>query len=147
MRTWGRVWYGIQNVGGFVIYNDAGQPILPSGLGAGRQYPIGQGSGRWVKVETDPSGNNDLVFLTTLCQAILLNLNESPVYSDVGLPARQSVLTGVAPDYNMSLLQRRFAPFFQSLTIAKTGANPPSYLVNVITHQGVKLSAQRPIPT
>lgn len=149
MRIFGRVWFGVQNTGGFVIFNANGQPILQSGLPPGQQYPVGQGKGRWVEVSTDSSGNNDLVYLTNFCQAVLLNLNESPVYSDVGLPARQAVLTGIPPDYNMSLLQKRFAPYFQSLVITRQpqaqGQNP-QYLANVITHSGVKLSARIPIP-
>lgn len=150
MRTYGRVWSGVQNTGGFVIYGSSGQPILPSGLPPGQQYPVGKGKGRWVLVQTDSAGNNDLVWLTTLCQAILLNLNESPVYADVGLPARQSVLSGIAPDYNISLLQKRFAPYFLSLVITRqpqAQGQDPQYRANVVTHSGVKLSARIPIPT
>jgi hypothetical protein len=151
VRSFGRVWSGVTNApGGFVIYGSTGQPILPSGNPPGAQYPAGRGKGRWVEISTDAAGNNDLVWLTTLCQAILLNLNESPVYADVGLPARQSVLSGIAPDYNMSLLQKRFAPYFLSLVITRqpqaSGQNP-HYLVNLVTHKGVKLSARIPIPT
>jgi hypothetical protein len=149
MRLWERVWYGIQDTGGFVIYSSTGQPILPAPLPAGQQYPTGQGKGKWVLVQTDAAGNNDLFWITALCQAILLNLNESPSFSNVGLPARQSVLTGVPPDYNMSLLQKRYAPYFQSLVITRapgTGdGNDPQYLVNLVTHSGVVLSAKVPI--
>lgn len=98
-------------------------------------------------VETDSAGNNDLVYLTCMCQVILLNLNESPSFANLGLPARQAVLSGVPPDYNMSLIQRYFAPYFASLVITRAPkSNPPAYLVNVVTHQGVKLSARIPIP-
>jgi len=151
MRTYGRVWSGVTNApGSFVIFNAAGQPILPSGNPPGAQYPAGRGKGRWVEVSTDAAGSNDLVWVTDFCQAALLNLNESPAYANVGLPARQSVLTGIAPDYNMALLQKRYAPYFQSLVVTRRpqgAGTDPVYLVTLVTHSGVKLSARIPIPT
>jgi hypothetical protein len=101
------------------------------------------GSLSWVEVDTDASGNNDLVYLTTLCQVLLLNLGESPFWSTYGIPAYQSVAQQVAPDYYVALTQQRFAPYFASLIITKVQDTPtPQYQVNVLTHSGVSLSAQ-----
>jgi hypothetical protein len=93
----------------------------------------------WVEVTTDPvTGDNSLVQLTTLIQVLNLNLNESPFYGDWGLPARQAVIQSIAPDYNVMLTQQRFAPYFASLLVSRVGDNPPTYLINATTKQGVK---------
>lgn len=108
------------------------------------------GSKSWVEVSTDANGNNDLVMLTTLCQVLKLSLNESPFYADWGLPARDSVVQQVFPDYYVSITQQRFAPYFALLLISRSGVDAegdPVYQVNVTTHQGVKLNASVPIPT
>jgi hypothetical protein len=109
------------------------------------RIPDGQGGLQWVEVTTDSNGNNDLVWLTTLCQVLLLNLGESPFYAQYGIPAQQSVLQQVFPDYYVALTQQLFAPYFASLLISRTNTNPPTYRVNVTTHQGVKLNASVPI--
>jgi hypothetical protein len=80
--------------------------------------------------------------LTTLCQTLQLSKNESPFYASSGLSSRQSIVQQVAPDYDMSVTQQSFAPFFASLTITKTTPSPPTYAVNVITNSGVVLGAQ-----
>lgn len=101
------------------------------------------GSRTWTVVETDANGNNDLVYLTTLCQVLLLNLGESPFYATYGLPAQQSILQQVLPDLYVALTQQIFAPYFASLLITKTATVPvPTYTVNVTTHSGVKAVAQ-----
>lgn len=97
---------------------------------------------------TDANGNNDLVYLTTLCQVLKLSLGESPFYANYGLPARQSVMQQVWPDYYVSLVQQTFAPYFAMLSISKQpGTITPTYKVTVITHSGVPLSALVAIPT
>ena len=102
----------------------------------------------WVEVDTDSSGNNDLVYLTTLCQVLKLSLGESPFYSNYGLPARQSVMQQVWPDYYVALVQQTFSPYFSMLAISKqTGTTTPTYNVTVITHSGVSLSAVVQVPT
>ena len=59
--------------------------------------PINQdGSlGPWTEVTTDANGFNDMVMLTTLCQVVKLNINESPFFADWGLPAHQSIMQQV----------------------------------------------------
>lgn len=100
------------------------------------------GSYKWVEVSTDANGNNDLVMLTALTQCLLLNWGESPFYSNTGIPQIPTVMSQVFPDYYVNLIQKKYAPFFASLTIARVSlSNPPTYKVQVITHAGVQLSA------
>lgn len=104
------------------------------------------GTKTWVEVQTDANGYNDMVYVTTLCQVILLNLGESPFYANDGIPAKSSIVEQVAPDYYVTLTQQNFSSYFANLSIAKTSSNPPTYSVNVTTHQGVKLNASIAIP-
>lgn len=110
------------------------------------RIPNAQGQLVWVEVTTDANGNNDFVYLTTLCQVLLLNLGESPFYATYGIPQAQSVLQQLLPDYYVALTQQLFAPYFASLVISRVNTNPPTYQVGVTTHQGVKLNASVPIP-
>lgn len=108
----------------------------------------------WVQVNTDPvTGLNDMVYLVTLIQCLLLNLGESPFYSQYGIPAKPAVVQQVFPDYYVARTQNQFAPFFASLQVAKQtavdstrGAPFPEYRINVTTHRGQKLNAAIPIP-
>ena len=112
----------------------------------GRTYDA-NGNPTWQQVNTDANGNNDLVWVTTLCQVLLLNLQESPFYASYGLPAQQSVIQQVFPDYYVAVTQQIFAPYFASLLITKqTGTATPTYNVSVTTHQGVKINATVAIP-
>jgi hypothetical protein len=110
----------------------------------GRVYST-DGSYVWVEVDTAADGSNDAVWLTTLIQTLKLNLNESPFYANYGLPAHQSIIQQVAPDFNVGLTQQFFAPRFAALTIVKRSDPTPTYDVNVTTHQGVKLQASIPV--
>ncbi|HVB66128.1 MAG TPA: hypothetical protein VND01_00365 [Candidatus Acidoferrales bacterium] len=94
----------------------------------------------WVEVVTDPNGLNDQVYLTTLLQVLKLNLGESPFYANFGIPAQQSVIQQIFPDYYAALIQQQFAVYFASLMIARTSANPPTYQVSLITHNGIKIN-------
>lgn len=109
----------------------------------GRVYSP-NGTYKWVVVTTDANGFNDLVYVTTLIQVLKLNLAESPFYSNWGLPAKQSVLQQIAPDFQMALTQQQFAPYFAALTLAKTAAYPPTYRINAVTHQGSIISVEIP---
>lgn len=128
MRTYGRVYP--RNPDGSIATDPA----------TGLPY-----AGTWVVVETDASGFNDLVYITTLCQVLQGNLNESPFYANYGLNQHQSVETQVFPDYYMFVTQAQFAPFFASLIIAKQNNPSPAYRVNVMTSRGVRLSTSVPI--
>lgn len=110
----------------------------------GRVYAQ-DGTYTWQKVETDANGANDLVYLTALIQVLKLNLNESPFYSNFGIPARDSIIQQVFPDYNVAFTQQQFAPFFASLIISKQNSPTPTYRVNVTTNLGVKITATVPV--
>jgi hypothetical protein len=104
--------------------------------------------GPWVVVQTDANGFNDLVYFTTLCQAMKLNLNEDPFYANIGLPQIQSVQQGVPPDIYMAALQAYFAPFFASLQISRaSNTNPPRYYAQAFTHQGAILNSNTVLAT
>lgn len=97
---------------------------------------------RWVIVETDANGNDDLVWVTTLCQCLLLNLNESPFFAQYGIPAKPSVVQQVQPDYYITRMQLQFSRYFANLIIAKEASFPePVYKVNITTNQGVRINA------
>lgn len=107
------------------------------------RVPNGAGGLQWVQVNTDANGFNDLVYLTTLCQCLLLGLGESPFYGGYGIPAAQSVLQQVFPDYYVALTQQVFAPYFTSLTVQRVaGSATPTYNVTALTHTGAILTAQ-----
>lgn len=114
----------------------------------GRPYNQDGTRGAWTEVTTDPTtGLNDGVYVTTICQVLLLNLGESPFWGNYGIPAVPSVVTQVWPDYYVSFTQRQFAQYFASLIISRTqGATSPSYNVNITTHQGYKVNASVPVP-
>jgi hypothetical protein len=102
-------------------------------------YPTGF---QWVEVDTDANGYNDEVYLTTLCQCLQLSLNESPFWATYGIPAQQSVIQQVAPDYNVALMQQAFSPYFVALGVARvSSATQPTYTITAITHQGATLTA------
>jgi hypothetical protein len=105
------------------------------------------GNKTWVAVTTDANGFNDLVYATNLIQVMKLNLGESPFFGNYGIPAKQSVVTQVAPDFYMMRTQRQFASKFASLIIYRqTQQFEPTYQVNVITRVGVVLNASVPVP-
>lgn len=104
------------------------------------------GTKTWVVVQTDADGNDDYVYLTTLCQCLLLNLGESPFYANYGIPAKPAVVQQVQPDYYVARTQQQFAQYFANLVIAKVTAPVPTYKVNVTLNQGTKVSLSVSIP-
>ena len=101
----------------------------------------------WVVVQTDAAGFNDWVFITNLCQVLLLNLNESPFYANWGIPAEQAVISQVQPDYYVAQTQQFFSQYFASLIIAKQpAAANPTYNIAITTHQGVQASVTVQVP-
>lgn len=99
----------------------------------------------WAEVDTDENGDNDAVWLTTLVQVLKLNLNESPFFASYGIPAYESVVQQVFPDYYVALTQQLFAQYFASLLITRQLDPTPTYVVTVVTNEGVKVSASIPI--
>lgn len=108
----------------------------------------------WVAVETDLNGFNDLPMVTALVQVLKLSLGESPFYGDFGIPAIQSVMTQIFPDYYVALTQQRYALNFASLIITRRPDDRtsirqlpvPTYDVKLVTHSGVHLSASTEFP-
>jgi hypothetical protein len=112
----------------------------------GRVYDV-NGNPTWVAVTTTPSGDDSLVWLTTLIQTLQGILEESPFHADRGIPAVPSVLTQIPPDFYAAYTQSLFAQYFASLIIYRVPTTPasgytvgvPTYQVNVITKQGAIL--------
>jgi hypothetical protein len=99
------------------------------------------GTKTWVLVETDANGMNDNVSLTTLAQTLKLNLGESPFHADYGIPAYQTIVTQVMPDFYVMKTQTQFSSYFASLTITRVqGSLPPVYQVNAVCHSGALLT-------
>ncbi len=108
----------------------------------GRIGQINGAGGTWVEVDTDANGLNDQVYLTTLVQCLKLNLGESPLYANYGIPAPQSVVTQVMPDFYAAQTQTQFAPYFASLVIQRqNGGGAPIYSVRALCHSGAILTA------
>ena len=111
------------------------------------------GNYTWQPVVTDPDGSNDKVYTTNLVQVLKLNLGESPFYANYGIPGHQSVMTQIAPDYYAALTQQYFSGFFASLIITRIQNTPatlkepyvPTYRVNCLYHNGVRLALNVPI--
>ena len=106
---------------------------------------------KWVIVETDENGFDDMVWLTTVIQTIKLNLGESPFFANYGIPAHASVMSQIAPDFYMSFTQQQYASHFMNLIISRQadradedGVLSPFYLVSVITQYGATLTATVP---
>ena len=104
------------------------------------------GTKSWVEVTTDNQGYNDYVWLTTLCQTLQLNLNESPFFANYGIPSQQSVLQQVFPDYYVSITQQQYSQYFANLNISKVNSPTPTYQVSVVTSQGVPALEYVPVP-
>ena len=109
-----------------------------------RQKPQPAGYPRWEQVSTDANGFNDAVYLTTLCQVLLLDLNESPFYAQYGIPDQPTILQQVQPDFYMTRIQQQFAPYFASLILTKLGGDPPAYKINVVQNNGSVAVVQVP---
>lgn len=98
---------------------------------------------QWVEVSTDENGFNDNVMMTTLCQVLQLGRGESPFYANYGIPAQQSIVTQVMPDFYVMQTQEQFAPYFASLTIVRVPGKPnPTYNVTALCHSGALLTAK-----
>lgn len=106
------------------------------------------GSKQWIVIQTDPvTGSNSWLYLTALCQALLLNLGESPFYASVGIPAQQSVIQQIQPDYYVTRIQQIYAQYFASLIVAKDPTAPvPTYNIKVTMLDGTGASVTVQIP-
>jgi hypothetical protein len=106
----------------------------------GRTYNE-DGTYQWVEITTDENGFSDNCWLTTLVQALKLNLGESPFYANLGIPQYQTIMTQVMPSYYVSNIQQYFAPKFASLAIIQVpGQYPPVYNVTAVCHSGAVIN-------
>lgn len=106
----------------------------------GRVTDPKSGARWWVTVECDTNDNPDSVYLTALIQTLKLNWGESPFFGDWGIPAHQSIVQQVFPDYYVLLTQKRYAPFFMSLGIMKQPVDTPTYTISVQFKSGAVIS-------
>jgi len=106
------------------------------------------GSKIWVVVETDPeTGSNSWVYITALCQVLQGVLGESPFYANYGLPAQQSVIQQIVPDFYVSRVQQQFSQFFASLIVARDpAAAVPTYNINATLLEGTPASVTVQVP-
>jgi hypothetical protein len=101
------------------------------------------GKKSWMAVETDENGDSSYIWLTTLIQTLKLGLGESPFYAQYGIPAQQSIVQQIYPDYYVNMTQQQFAGYFASLTITKVdGADNPTYNITVVFRNGVSVQKQ-----
>ncbi len=95
------------------------------------------GPKEWVVVETTPQGMNDGVHITALAQTFKLNLNESPFWANFGIPARDTILQQIWPDFYVTFIQQYYSQFFASLIVTPVRESfEPYYRAQVTTHQG-----------
>ena len=107
----------------------------------GRTGQVNGAGGTWVEVDLDANGYADNIMLTTLVQTLKLNLGESPFFGSSGIPAQQSIVTQVFPDFYAAQTQQQFAPNFASLVISRVqGSFPPVYSVTAVCHSGAILT-------
>jgi len=105
----------------------------------------------WVAVETDLNGFNDGVYLSAFCQVLQLQPQESPFYSEYGVPSIQAVQSQLIPDSSVYFMQSKYSQYFISLQVTPghqydaNGALTPIYNVNAITNSGAFISAVVPI--
>jgi hypothetical protein len=107
------------------------------------------GNATWTEVTTDANGYNDAVYVTTLIQTLKLNRGESPFYANYGIPAQQTVVTQVFPDFYVAQTQAQYSPFFSKLSLrrvsASTAGTAPIYDVNITTKTGATIAAVIPV--
>jgi hypothetical protein len=95
-------------------------------------------TGQWHEITTDVNGYNDAVWITTLAQVLLLNRGESPFFGNYGIPAEQSVITQLFPDWYVAETQGQFAGYFAALSVRKIPEPYPRYEFDVTTNQGYR---------
>lgn len=99
----------------------------------------------WQVVTPTADGVADRVYITNLCQVLLLSLGESPFFANYGIPAQRSVIQQIFPDYYVNVTQQQFSQYFASLQITKVPSNEPFYRVNIVTHQGAQVAVDVPL--
>lgn len=67
------------------------------------------------------------------------------MFGSYGIPAQQSVVTQVFPDYYVTLTQQAFAPYFLALILTKLPTEIPSYVINATANPGAIMQTPPPI--
>jgi hypothetical protein len=105
----------------------------------------GFGNKKWVEVEVLTAETDDPVWVTTLIQTLKLILGESPFYANYGIPAQQSVIQQIFPDFYVARTQQQYSKYFSSLIVSKVpGTRSPVYNVNIVTKAGTRLTVSIP---
>ena len=99
------------------------------------------GNPTWIVVQTDSTGNNEYVNLTWMIQVLKLVTGESPFYGNWGIPAVQSVVQQIFPDFYVTAVQQQFQSYFASLIISKEPSTTPTYNVQILFFNGTVFSA------
>jgi len=95
-------------------------------------------TGQWVEVT-----ETGYVWLATLAQTLRLNENESPFYSNYGIPAHQSIMTQIAPDAAINRTQSQYSPYFANLSVTKVpNTTTPTYNISAIFQNGTTIQSQ-----
>jgi len=108
----------------------------------GRLPPDATGYKQWVEIQSQDNGSDDYVFVTTLCQCLLLILGESPFFANHGIPSEQSIIQQIFPDFYVFQTQRQFAPYFASVIITRMPEPTPTYRVNIVTNYGTTIQQE-----
>ena len=99
-----------------------------------------QGGLQWVEVNSDQTGSDDYVWITTVIQNCKLILGESPFFANYGIPSEQAVMQQLFPDFYVTQIQQRYSQYFASLVISRVPDTVnPTYLVNIITKNGAQV--------
>ena len=102
-----------------------------------RTYGIDPYTNKWVEID-----QTAYIWLATLAQTLRLNENESPFYSNYGIPALHSVQTQIAPDIAVHRTQQQYAPYFASLSVTRQqNVTNPTYNISAIFQNGTTISS------
>jgi len=110
----------------------------------GRNYKP-DGTYTWDKIETVSYETFEYGYVTQLIQVLKLQLGESPFYANYGIPAQQSVMTQIFPDFFVAQTQAQFAPYFSTLIINKLDSPTPTYNVSITFFNGTKFQTEIPV--
>jgi hypothetical protein len=108
-----------------------------------RTYGRDPDTGKWAVVETDANGDDTNVWITTLAQALKLIPGESPFFADYGIPAEDSIISQIYPDFYVARMQVQFAQYFSSLAISRgisADGITPLYKIDAVAKNGAILS-------
>ena len=90
---------------------------------------------KWQVVQDD----DDNIRLTHLIQVLQMDIQESPFYSNWGMPVANALITGVLSDVAINNTINQFAQYFAALQITRGISNDPKeiyYQVDVVLKNG-----------